>query len=80
MKPSTIFLLISLIALVFIGFLIFIAGKRPRGSRLTPLAGLAFASILFGIFFGEDPLLGYGLIGIGVILAVIDMIQKRRKT
>jgi len=48
-------------------------------NRLTPLAGLAFAFVLAGIFFGENRLIRYGLIGIGIILAVVDIIIRSRK-
>jgi hypothetical protein len=45
----------------------------PGGTRLTPLAGLACAFILAGIFYAEDRPLGYGMLGIGVALAVYDL-------
>jgi hypothetical protein len=44
------------------------------------LAGLAWAFVLAGIIFGEDRLIGYGLMGVGVVLAVIDVfITPKRK-
>ncbi len=43
---------------------------------MTPLTGLAFGFILAGIIFGDDRLIGYSLLGIGVILAVIDIFKK----
>jgi len=46
--------------------------------RLSPLAGLAFGFVLAGIFFDSNRFLGYGLIGVGVILAIIDMLKEMK--
>jgi uncharacterized membrane protein len=43
------------------------------------MAGLAFGFIIAGVGFGENRLLGYGLFGTGIILAIIDIIIKTRK-
>jgi len=51
-------------------------GKSRKDRKFTPLAGLAFAFILAGIIFSDDRLIGYSLIGVGVILAVIDIFKK----
>jgi hypothetical protein len=34
--------------------------------------------VLAGILFGENRLVGYALLGIGVILAVIDIVRKSK--
>jgi len=39
----------------------------------------ALAFIIAGAVFGDDGLAGYGLVGIGVILAVIDTMSKPKK-
>jgi hypothetical protein len=53
--------------------------RRDRGeNRLTPLAGLAFGFVVAGLVFGEDRLLGYSLLGAGVVLAVADMVNRSR--
>jgi drug/metabolite transporter (DMT)-like permease len=75
MDASQTYIAVAIMVLVVIaGFLYFTRGKT--GKRLTPLAGLAFAFVLAGIILGQESLLGYGLIGIGVILAVMDIIIK----
>jgi hypothetical protein len=82
MNAQQFFLLISLLALLIILGLILFARFRTQQDeslKLTPIAGLAFASILAGIFFGSERWLGYGLIGLGVILSVIDIVIKLRK-
>jgi hypothetical protein len=45
---------------------------------LSGLAGLSFAFVLAGFFFGESRWLGSSLLGVGAVLAVVDMIAKKR--
>ncbi len=79
MTPSQIYILISVVVLLIIVALLFFMKKNKKQTRLTPLAGLAFAFILAGIIFGESRLVGYTLMGIGVLLAVIDIIIKSKR-
>ena len=64
----------SILVLAIIALLVFFKTKKEK--KLTPIAGLAFGFILAGIIFGDNRLIGYILIGIGVILAIIDIIKK----
>jgi hypothetical protein len=73
-------ILISIIALVIIALLVFLVGKGRKENRLTPLAGLAFGFVIAGIVFGQERLLGYGLMGIGVILSIIDIVMRSRRS
>ena len=76
MNMSQIYIAISIVVLAAIALLVVFLGKSRKENRLTPLAGLAFGFILAGIIFGRDRLIGYSLLAIGVILAVIDMFKK----
>ena len=76
MNTSQIYIAISIIVLAAIALLVIFLGKSKKENRLTPLAGLAFGFILAGIIFGDNRLIGYSLLGIGVIIAVIDMFKK----
>jgi hypothetical protein len=78
MDMSQIFIAVSVAVLAAIAVLVFFVGKGRRENRLTPLASLAFAFVLAGILFGDDRLIGYSLLGIGVILAVVDMFRRSR--
>jgi len=78
MSPTTVYLIVGIGALAVTTGLIFLMRGKPEARRLTPLAGLAFGFILASILFGENRVLGYGLMGIGVVLAVIDILLKRR--
>ncbi len=78
MNPSTIYVIVAILALAATAVLVFVAGRQASPRRLTPLAGLAFGLILAGLLFGENRWLGYGLLGLGVALAVGDMIYRLR--
>ncbi len=79
MNASLPFILISIIVIVIVAVLFFFVSKNRNENRLTPLAGLAFGFILAGILFGENRFLGYGLMGVGVVIAVIDIINGARR-
>jgi hypothetical protein len=79
MTSAQIYILISIVVLAIIAILIFFIKKNKKEKALTPLAGIAFAFILAGIIFGEDRLIRYGLMGVGVILAIIDIIINLKK-
>ncbi len=70
---------IAIVALAVIAVLIFVI-RKGKVKRLTPLTGLAFSFVLAGVIFGEERLIGYGLMGVGVILAVVDsFLQWKRR-
>lgn len=78
MNTSQIFIIVSIAVLALIALLIFFLGGSRKENRLTPLAGLAFGFVLAGILFGDNRLFGYSLLGIGVILAVIDIYRRSK--
>jgi hypothetical protein len=76
MNISQIYIAIAIVVLAIIALLVFFVSKNKKDKKLTPLAGLAFGFILAGIIFGDKRLIGYSLIGVGVILAIIDIFKK----
>lgn len=77
MNTTSIYLAIMIIAgLAIVINLVFGYKKKERG--LSRLAGLAFAFVIAGIFLGGQRLIGYSLLGVGVVLAIIDIIQKSK--
>ena len=76
MVSSQIYILIAIVVLLIIAILVFFVRKNKKQKPLTPLAGLAFGFIIAGIIFGESRLVSYSLLGIGILLAIIDMIKK----
>jgi hypothetical protein len=65
-------------ALLILAMLAYATVKSGRPGRVTPLAALAFVLVLAGILFGQDHMVGYGLIAAGVILALLDIVKKSR--
>lgn len=80
MNISQIYIAVAIVVLAVIATLVFVVGKKGSQKRLSPLASFAFAFVLAGIVFGDDRLIGYGLMGVGVLLAVVDIFVKRNKT
>ncbi len=78
MSASLTFIAIAIVVLAIVAVLAFWIGRDRAQNRLTPLAGLAFAFIVAGILFGDNRLVGYGLMGVGVILAVLDIFNRSR--
>jgi hypothetical protein len=79
MNTQSIYILIAIVVLgIIFGLRIFINRTKP-GVRISPLTGISFAFLIAGIIFGEDRLIGYILIGIGLVIAFIDIIKKFKK-
>lgn len=76
MDASQVYIIISIVVLAVIALLLFITGRNKPKRGLSRLAALAFSFIIAGIIFGEDRLVGYSLLGIGVLLAVTDIYSK----
>lgn len=79
MNASHIYMMIVLAALGIIVLVLFWIRGQAQDTRLSPLAGLAFGLVLAGLFFAEHRLVGYGLMGAGLLLAVVDIINRSRK-
>lgn len=79
MNTSQAYILISIISLAVI-LVIFILMKKKTQNLLSPFGGLAFAFVIAGIFFGESRLIGYGLMGAGITIAIVDIIKKSKKS
>jgi hypothetical protein len=71
---------ISIAALVVIVVLLLIS-RRKEKQLLNPsnLLILGMSCVVLGIIFGDDRLIGYSFIGVGVLLSVIDAIRNRKQ-
>lgn len=76
MNTSQIYIVMSVVVLAIIALFAVFVRKSKKDKKLTPLVGLAFGFILAGIIFSDNRLFGYSLIGVGVILAIIDIFRK----
>jgi cytochrome bd-type quinol oxidase subunit 2 len=68
---------ISIVALVVIVVLLLIARGRQY-QQPSNLAILGMCLVVLGIIFGDNRLIGYPFIGVGVLLSVIEAIRNRR--
>ena len=79
MEP--VWIAISIIALVVIVVLLLIS--RRKGKQLlnpSNLLILGMSFVVLGIIFGDERLIGYSFIGVGVLLSVIDAIRNRKQS
>ncbi len=74
--PRTIYIIISIIGLVVVAILAIYIGLSKKPKRLSKLAIVAFLLIISGVAFGDNRLIGYSLMGAGIMLAVIDIFRK----
>jgi len=78
MNGSQIYILISIVVLAVIMIVLALTRKKMQ-KPLSKLAAFAFSFVIAGIVFGDDRLISYSLMGIGVVLAVIDIVKKLKK-
>ena len=69
---SQLYVAIALVVLAIVAVLV-VRANKSRKQRLSKIAALAFFLIIAGIVFGENHLIGYSLIGSGVVLALVDI-------
>jgi len=79
MNASQITIAVSIVILAVVALLLYRKGWRKEQKGLTPIAGLAFGFILAGIVFSEERFISYGLMGVGVVLAIVDIIKQTRR-
>jgi len=79
MNASQIYIALSVATLVIVALLVFFISGRKKEEAFTPMTILAFGFILTGILYSNDRLLNYSLMGIGVTLAIVDMVRKIRE-
>ena len=72
----------AVVALAIIILLFVFLKKNKPQPLLTPLTNLAFVFIMAGIISNavvSNRFISYGLLGLGVVLAIIDIIVKLKK-
>jgi hypothetical protein len=79
---SDAYILIAIVVLAILILVFVLTGKQMK-TQPSRWAFLAFFLVLAGILFGETRLIGYGLMGAGILLAFIDIViryKNRGKT
>lgn len=78
MDASTVFIIVAALTLLGLIAVILLRGRGGLGERLSPTAAVAFVFVIAGIVFGDNRVLGYSLMGIGVVIAIVDIVYRRR--
>ena len=79
MSDMQLYILMAIVILALIVvFKVFVLKKRLP-AKMSRLAGIAFVLIIAGMAFGDQRLLGYSLMGAGVLLALVDIVRQWRK-
>ena len=78
-NASVTYIMMTLVILAIILILEIFMLKKKKRKKSSKLATLAMTLVVLGIIFGDDPIIGYGFIGIGVILGIIDIIKNIKK-
>ena len=78
MEPVWIAIAISALVVIMVLLLI---SRRKKKQILNPsnLLILGMSCVVLGIIFGDDSVIGYSFIGVGVLLSVIDAIRNRKQ-
>lgn len=76
---NTYYIVVTIVILAVSGLWFLVVSENRKNDRLTPLAGLAFGCFIAGIVFGDGMPFGYIFIGLGIILALVDMLKKKKK-
>ncbi|MFH1841314.1 MAG: hypothetical protein ABH800_00950 [Candidatus Nealsonbacteria bacterium] len=79
MNISQTYIILSVAVLILIGLAVFLIRGRKPEKKLTKLAALSFCFVIAGIVFGESRIIGYSLMGFGVLLALVDIANKLKK-
>jgi len=77
MENTSIYIVIAIIGLLVLPAFYFAIHKKHE-TRLSRIAALAFAFIIGGLFLFRKELVGYSLLGVGLVLAIVDILQKRK--
>ena len=75
MITSSLVLFISMILIAAVALLVLIVKTSGRHRRVKPLSGLGFLMIVAGIVLAGDPPLGYGLMGIGILITIVSILK-----
>ncbi|GGE26862.1 hypothetical protein [Psychroflexus planctonicus] len=69
------------VAVIFVLLLLYISRKKwGKNTKINYALILAFVLIFLGLFFNSKPEIGYLLLALGAIIAIVERIISRRKS
>lgn len=69
----------GIVVLALLALLVFRTAKSRKETPLSPLLILAMGLTVSGITFSSDRILGYSLLGTGIVISVIEIVRLARK-
>ena len=79
MVASQINIMILIAVLIVLALVAFVMRMNKKVKPLTPLTSVAFIFIFMGIIFNDsNRWLTYSLFGVGIILAILDIIMRKK--
>lgn len=75
MITTSLVLFLAMLLLAAVALLVLIVKTSGKHRRVKPLSGLAFVMIVAGIVLAGDPLVGYGLMAIGILMTVVSILK-----
>jgi len=72
-------LIIAVAIVIVLLAVVFLTRKKKRTNKDNALVTLGMVFVVLGIIFGEDRLLGYSFIGVGVLLSIISAIGRKNR-
>jgi uncharacterized membrane protein len=80
MEESWLIIIAIAIGVILIALAIaFQSRKKKQAIQDDALLTLGVTLVTLGIVFGDDPLVGYSFIGVGVLLSIISTVRALRK-
>jgi len=77
MEASQIYILIAIVSFLAIALIFFLTRRKHK--KESVLTYIAFIFIILGIIFGDNRYVSYSLMGVGVAIAIVDIILKEKK-
>jgi hypothetical protein len=78
METSKIYCALAIIGLILLVVFVFFLPRQDNWSKFKPLTAIAIGAIIIGFIFIDNKLLGYILIGSGLILALFDNLRNKK--
>ena len=71
-------LIVGIVILIVLAAIVFLISKK-RTNKENTLVTLATVFVVLGIVFGDDRLLGYSFIAIGILLSIVSVVGRRNR-
>ena len=71
-------LIFGIVILIVLAAVVFLISKK-RTNKENTLVTLGTVFVVLGIVFGDDRLLGYSFIAIGIMLSIVSVVGRRNR-